>query len=126
EFVHHSRDGCQPELDLGRTVARAVALCADARAGARRAARPAASVRVLRKLGWRRRDHRLRAARDHRNRDAVGGGWFGWLGYRLAARIERLRAGPPRPVALPEFHLAYYDNVLRLDHAGRGGLVAPR
>jgi len=50
---------------------------------------------------------------------AVGGGWFGWLGYRLGARIERLPAGPPRPVALPDFHLAYYDNLLRLDPAGR-------
>jgi para-aminobenzoate synthetase/4-amino-4-deoxychorismate lyase len=50
---------------------------------------------------------------------AVGGGWFGWLGYRLGARIERLPAGPSRPVALPDFHLAYYDNLLRLDPAGR-------
>jgi len=50
---------------------------------------------------------------------AVGGGWFGWLGYRLGARVERLPAGPPRPVALPEFHLAYYDHVLRRDPAGR-------
>jgi para-aminobenzoate synthetase / 4-amino-4-deoxychorismate lyase len=50
---------------------------------------------------------------------AVGGGWFGWLGYRLAARIERVPPGPPRPVALPEFHLAYYDNLLRLDPAGQ-------
>ncbi len=59
------------------------------------------------------------AARDLAHPDAVGGGWFGWLGYRLGARIEQLPAGPPRPVALPEFHLAYYDNVLRLDPAGR-------
>jgi para-aminobenzoate synthetase/4-amino-4-deoxychorismate lyase len=50
---------------------------------------------------------------------AVGGGWFGWLGYRLAGRIERLPAGPPRPVALPDFHLAYYDTVLRMDPDGR-------
>ncbi len=49
----------------------------------------------------------------------VGGGWFGWLGYRLGARIERLPAGPPRPVALPDFHLAYYDHVLRRDADGR-------
>ena len=59
------------------------------------------------------------SARDHGHPDAVGGGWFGWLGYRLGARIEQLPAGPPRPVPLPEFHLAYYDNVLRLDPAGR-------
>ncbi len=58
-------------------------------------------------------------ARDHGHPDAIGGGWFGWLGYRLGARVERLPAGPPRPVALPDFHLAYYDSVLRLDPAGR-------
>ena len=50
---------------------------------------------------------------------AVGGGWFGWLGYRLAARVEQIPAGPPRPVAMPEFHLAYYDNILRQDPTGR-------
>jgi para-aminobenzoate synthetase/4-amino-4-deoxychorismate lyase len=44
---------------------------------------------------------------------AVGGGWFGWLGYRLAARVERIPLNARRPVALPDFHLAYYDNVLR-------------
>jgi para-aminobenzoate synthetase/4-amino-4-deoxychorismate lyase len=43
---------------------------------------------------------------------AVGGGWFGWLGYRLAARVERVPLNAHRPVALPDFHLAYYDNVL--------------
>ncbi len=50
---------------------------------------------------------------------AIGGGWFGWLGYRLAARVERVPLTPWRPVALPDFHLAYYDNVLRLDRQGR-------
>jgi para-aminobenzoate synthetase / 4-amino-4-deoxychorismate lyase len=50
---------------------------------------------------------------------AVGGGWFGWLGYRLAARVERVPEGPPRPVPMPEFHLAYYDNVLRRDTGGQ-------
>jgi para-aminobenzoate synthetase/4-amino-4-deoxychorismate lyase len=49
----------------------------------------------------------------------VGGGWFGWLGYRLGHRVERVPAGPPRPVPMPEFHLAYYDHVLRLDPAGQ-------
>jgi anthranilate/para-aminobenzoate synthase component I len=49
---------------------------------------------------------------------AVGGGWFGWLGYRLAARVERIPLVEHRPVALPDFHLAYYDNVLRLDPGG--------
>lgn len=48
----------------------------------------------------------------------VGGGWFGWLGYRLAARVERIPPGPPRPVPMPEFHLAYYDNILRQDPSG--------
>jgi para-aminobenzoate synthetase/4-amino-4-deoxychorismate lyase len=51
--------------------------------------------------------------------DAVGGGWFGWLGYRLGAQIEQLPTGPPRPVPVPEFQLAYYDHVLRLDASGQ-------
>jgi para-aminobenzoate synthetase/4-amino-4-deoxychorismate lyase len=50
---------------------------------------------------------------------AVGGGWFGWLGYRLGARVERVPAGPPRPVPMPDFHLAYYDHVLRRDDHGQ-------
>jgi para-aminobenzoate synthetase/4-amino-4-deoxychorismate lyase len=50
---------------------------------------------------------------------AVGGGWFGWLGYRLGARVERVPAGPPRPVPMPDFHLAYYDHVLRRDDDGQ-------
>jgi para-aminobenzoate synthetase / 4-amino-4-deoxychorismate lyase len=50
---------------------------------------------------------------------AVGGGWFGWLGYRLAARVERVPLNANRPVALPEFHLAYYDNVLRRSPDGQ-------
>ena len=50
---------------------------------------------------------------------AVGGGWFGWLGYRLAARVERIPLNAHRPVRLPEFHLAYYDNVLRQTPDGR-------
>ncbi len=49
---------------------------------------------------------------------AVGGGWFGWLGYRLAARVERVPLAAPRPVPLPDFHLAYYDHVLRQDAGG--------
>ncbi|MGH2916799.1 MAG: chorismate-binding protein [Solirubrobacteraceae bacterium] len=49
----------------------------------------------------------------------VGGGWFGWLGYRLAALVERVPLAPRCPVALPDFHLAYYDHVLRLDLDGR-------
>jgi para-aminobenzoate synthetase / 4-amino-4-deoxychorismate lyase len=50
---------------------------------------------------------------------AVGGGWFGWLGYRLAAAVERVPLTRVRPVPMPELHLAYYDNVLRLDPDGR-------
>ncbi len=50
---------------------------------------------------------------------AVGGGWFGWLGYGVGARVERLSPGPPRPAPLPPFQLAYYDHVLRLDAGGR-------
>ncbi len=51
--------------------------------------------------------------------NAIGGGWFGWLGYRLAARVERVALTACRPVALPDFHLAYYDNVLHLDRQGQ-------
>jgi para-aminobenzoate synthetase / 4-amino-4-deoxychorismate lyase len=50
---------------------------------------------------------------------SIGGGWFGWLGYRLGRRIQDLPVGPPRPVPLPEFHLAYYDHVLHLDPFGQ-------
>jgi para-aminobenzoate synthetase/4-amino-4-deoxychorismate lyase len=49
---------------------------------------------------------------------AVGGGWFGWLGYRLATHVENVPLVAERPVELPDFHLAYYDNVLRLDADG--------
>jgi para-aminobenzoate synthetase / 4-amino-4-deoxychorismate lyase len=49
---------------------------------------------------------------------AVGGGWFGWLGYRLATHVENVPLVATRPVELPDFHLAYYDNVLRLDADG--------
>jgi para-aminobenzoate synthetase/4-amino-4-deoxychorismate lyase len=50
---------------------------------------------------------------------AVGGGWFGYLGYSLGARVERLPPPPPRPHALPAFSLAFYDHVLRRDADGR-------
>ncbi len=49
----------------------------------------------------------------------VGGGWFGWLGYGLGARVEALPPGPPRPVPMPDAHLAFYDHVLRRDADGR-------
>jgi para-aminobenzoate synthetase/4-amino-4-deoxychorismate lyase len=60
---------------------------------------------------------------------AVGGGWFGWLGYRLGARVETLPLGPLRPIPMPEFHLAYYDHVLRLAPDGQWwfeALASPR
>ena len=49
---------------------------------------------------------------------AVGGGWFGWLGYRLATRVEQVPLADARPVPLPDFHLAYYDHVLHRDAYG--------
>jgi para-aminobenzoate synthetase / 4-amino-4-deoxychorismate lyase len=49
---------------------------------------------------------------------AVGGGWFGWLGYRLAARVEDVPLVQQRPAPLPDFHLAYYDHVLHQDAYG--------
>jgi para-aminobenzoate synthetase/4-amino-4-deoxychorismate lyase len=51
--------------------------------------------------------------------DAVGGGWFGFLGYGLGARLESVPPGPPRPVPLPRFALGFYDHLLRLDADGR-------
>jgi para-aminobenzoate synthetase/4-amino-4-deoxychorismate lyase len=49
----------------------------------------------------------------------VGGGWFGFLGYALGARLERVPTGPRRPTPLPEFRLAFYDHLLRLDCSGQ-------
>jgi para-aminobenzoate synthetase/4-amino-4-deoxychorismate lyase len=51
--------------------------------------------------------------------EAVGGGWFGYLGYNLGARLEPVPPPPPRQVPLPDFALAFYDHVLRLDSDGR-------
>ncbi len=50
---------------------------------------------------------------------AVGGGWFGYLGYAVGERVERLAPGPPRPLRLPDFTLAFYDHLLRRDAGGR-------
>jgi para-aminobenzoate synthetase/4-amino-4-deoxychorismate lyase len=58
------------------------------------------------------------SAAGHHTATPVGGGWFGWLGYRLAARVEHVPLAAYRPVPLPDFHLAYYDNVLRRDPEG--------
>ena len=49
----------------------------------------------------------------------VGGGWFGWLGSGLGARVESLPSSPPRPFPVPDAHLAFYDHVLRRDNEGR-------
>ena len=46
---------------------------------------------------------------------AVGGGWFGYLGYQLGGEIEALLRPPRRPVPLPHYSLAYYDHLLRYD-----------
>ena len=51
--------------------------------------------------------------------DGVGGGWFGYLGYSLGAQLERVPPPPPRHVPLPDFALAFYDHLLRLDADGR-------
>ncbi len=50
---------------------------------------------------------------------AVGGGWFGWLGYELRRRVEPTGEPPPPAHRRPPFRLAYYDHVLRLDDDGR-------
>ena len=51
--------------------------------------------------------------------DGVGGGWFGYLGYNLGARLERVPPPPPRHLPLPDFALAFYDHLLRLDAGGQ-------
>ena len=51
--------------------------------------------------------------------DAVGGGWFGYLGYSLGATLEAVPPSPPRPAPLPRFALAFYDHLLRLDADGQ-------
>ncbi len=50
---------------------------------------------------------------------AIGGGWFGYLGFALGHLVERLPPSPPERDALPPFALAYYDHVLRRDAEGR-------
>lgn len=48
---------------------------------------------------------------------AIGGGWAGWLGYGLGARIEALPPGPPPALARPPFWLGFYDHLLLHDGA---------
>ncbi len=49
---------------------------------------------------------------------AVGGGWFGLLGYLLGGSLEPVGGAPPRPAPLPGAALAFHDHVLRQDPAG--------
>jgi para-aminobenzoate synthetase/4-amino-4-deoxychorismate lyase len=53
-----------------------------------------------------------------RGGSAVGGGWFGFLGFPLGAALERLPPAPPRPVPLPDASMAFYDHVYRQDEHG--------
>jgi para-aminobenzoate synthetase/4-amino-4-deoxychorismate lyase len=50
---------------------------------------------------------------------AVGGGWFGYLGFALGHHVERLPPPPPAGASLPPFALAFYDHLLRRDADGR-------
>ena len=52
---------------------------------------------------------------DGASADAVGGGWFGYLGYQLCSRIEKLPSPPPRLREVPYFDLAFYDHLLRYE-----------
>jgi aminodeoxychorismate synthase component I len=47
--------------------------------------------------------------------EGVGGGWFGYLGYQLGRRLERVAAPQGELSCASEFDLAYYDSVLRYD-----------
>jgi para-aminobenzoate synthetase / 4-amino-4-deoxychorismate lyase len=50
------------------------------------------------------------AARD--GEAVVGGGWVGWLGYGLGARVENLPPGPPARDPRPPHSLAFHDHVV--------------
>jgi para-aminobenzoate synthetase/4-amino-4-deoxychorismate lyase len=49
----------------------------------------------------------------------VGGGWVGFLGFELRHAVEPGHPPPPRPIAVPDGDLAFYDHVLRCDAQGR-------
>jgi para-aminobenzoate synthetase/4-amino-4-deoxychorismate lyase len=61
----------------------------------------------------------LPESQRHPGADAVGGGWFGYLGYELGRRLEPVGASPPDAGSLPAFALAFYDHLLHLDREGR-------
>jgi para-aminobenzoate synthetase/4-amino-4-deoxychorismate lyase len=65
------------------------------------------------------RQPRVEGADGSAPNEVVGGGWFGYLGYNLGARLERVPPPPPRHVPLPDFALAFYDHLLHLDASGR-------
>jgi para-aminobenzoate synthetase/4-amino-4-deoxychorismate lyase len=48
----------------------------------------------------------------------VGGGWVGWLGYRLGREVEELWPDPPAPRPRPPFSLAFYDHLIVGDEDG--------
>jgi aminodeoxychorismate synthase component I len=51
--------------------------------------------------------------------EGVGGGWFGYLGYQLGRRLERVGAPVAEVRSCSDFDLAFYDSVLRYDLGGR-------
>ena len=61
----------------------------------------------------------LRERQRRPGTDAVGGGWFGYLGYELGRRLEPVGASPPDAGGLPAFELAFYDHLLHLDREAR-------
>ena len=56
---------------------------------------------------------------DDAGERGVYGGWFGWLGFGLSGSVERVPPAPPRPIAVQDASLAFYDHVLRLDADGQ-------
>ncbi len=48
----------------------------------------------------------------------VGGGWVGFFGFELRHAVERGHPPPPRPIAVPDGDLAFYDHLLRVRRRG--------